>query len=305
MSLLVPFFGKLTETFKSLPTLALPALFLLPIAPVPCFFLLPALPIAWHYIAYHYRRRLEEVNTTVTKNTIALDLAVARARRAVTLAHAYEKQALDTASTSRRAALLTLRLHHTDFFDTAALAWASMGTMTTRIGEVVVAAREASNKANLLRHSQSPGPMSHLEILAEGLFERANHALEAALRTENSAREAQTAVAWSKNARTRTDEARQEVEDEVERIRELGTRMANTVKDVEARVSKIEHEVEKARTVLEQAIIVAVEGEMAEADKLIANAKGILDSAILHQVEKLCSITDEARRVWIELAVDT
>jgi hypothetical protein len=37
-----------------------------------------------------------------------------------------------------------------------------MGTMTTRIGEVVVAAWEASNKVNVLHHSQSPGPKSHL-----------------------------------------------------------------------------------------------------------------------------------------------
>lgn len=305
MSLLVPLFGKLTETFKSLPTLALPALFLLPIAPVFCFFLLPALPVAWHYIAYHYRRRLEQVNTSASKTTIALDLALARARRAVTLAHTYEKEALDTASTTRRTALLTLKLHHTDFFDTAALAWASMGTMTTRVGEVVVAAREASNKANVLRHSQSPGPKSHLEILAEGVFERANHALEAASKTESSAREAQTAVAWSKNAKTRTDEARREMEVEVKRVLELGTRLASVVKDVEIRVSKIEHEVEMARAVVEQAITVAVEGEMVAADKLVANAKGSLEGAIQHQVDKLCSIVDEARRVWIELAVDT
>lgn len=305
MSLLVPLFGKLTETFKSLPTLALPALFLLPIAPVFCFFLLPALPVAWHYIAYHYRRRLEQVNTSASKTTIALDLSLARARRAVTLAHTYEKEALDTASTTRRTALLTLKLHHTDFFDTAALAWASMGTMTTRVGEVVVAAREASNKANVLRHSQSPGPKSHLEILAEGVFERANHALDAASKTESSAREAQTAVAWSKNAKTRTDEARREMEVEVKRVLELGTRLASVVKDVEIRVSKIEHEVEMARAVVEQAITVAVEGEMVAADKLVANAKGSLEGAIQHQVDKLCSIVDEARRVWIELAVDT
>jgi hypothetical protein len=129
MSLLVPLFGKLTETFKSLPTLALPALFLLPIVPVLCFFLLPALPVAWHYIAYHYRHHLEEVSASVSKTTVALDLTLARARWAVTLTHTYEKEALDTASTTRRTAMLTLKLHHTNFFDTAVLAWCNDFTL--------------------------------------------------------------------------------------------------------------------------------------------------------------------------------
>jgi hypothetical protein len=144
----------------------------------------------------------------------------------------------------------------------------------------------------------------HLEILAEGMFEQANHALEAASKTESSAREAQMAVAWSKNAKTQTDEARWEMEVEVKRVLELGTRLVSAVKDVEIRVSKIEHEVEMARAV-EQAITIAVEGEMAAADKLVANAKGSLEGAIQHQVDKLCSIVDEARCLWIELAVDT
>ena len=95
------------------------------------------------------------------------------------------------------------------------------------------------------------------------------------------------------------------MEVEVKRVLELGTRLASVVKDVEIRVSKIEHEVEMARAVVEQAITVAVEGEMVAADKLVANAKGSLEGAIQHQVDKLCSIVDEARRVWIELAVDT
>ena len=305
MSLVVPILGTLAATFKSLPTLALPALFFLPVAPVLLFFLLPVLPLAWHYVAYHYRRRLEAINASASKITAELDLAITRARRAVTLAHTYEKQALDTTFTTRRTASLTLMLQHTDFFDTAASAWASMGPMTTRIEEVVAAAHNAVNSANSLRHSQSPYTKDRPEIVAETLFERANHAHEAASKTEKLARHAQESVAWSKNAKTRTQEVRQEVQNEAKRIHALGAKIANTVKDVETKISEIEVEVEKVRAVLEEAITVAVEGEMTAADKLVASAKASLEGVVQQHVDRLCSTAEEARRIWVDLAIET
>ena len=97
--------------FKSIPTLALPALFLLPVFPILFFILFPALPIVWHYIAYHYRQRLNALTTSADKTIASLDLSISRAREAVTLAHTYEKQALHTVSTTR----VEISRHSTDF----------------------------------------------------------------------------------------------------------------------------------------------------------------------------------------------
>jgi biotin operon repressor len=101
--------------FHSIPTLALPALFFLPVLPVLFFVFFPALPVAWHYIAYHYRRRLEAVTTSVAETNASLDLGIARARQAIALAHSYEKQALYTVSTTGSIPLLALPRHSIDF----------------------------------------------------------------------------------------------------------------------------------------------------------------------------------------------
>jgi len=101
--------------FKSIPTLALPALFLLPVIPILFFVLFPALPIIWHYIAYHYRCRLNALTTSADKTMASLDLAISRAKEAVALAHTYEKQALYSICTTRGAPLLEVSRHSTDF----------------------------------------------------------------------------------------------------------------------------------------------------------------------------------------------
>jgi phage shock protein A len=101
--------------FHSIPTLALPALFFLPVLPVLFFVFFPAIPIVWHFIAYHYRRRLKAVTTSVAHTNASLDLAISRARQAVALAHTYEKQALYTFSETRCIPLVAVARHSTDF----------------------------------------------------------------------------------------------------------------------------------------------------------------------------------------------
>ncbi|KAM6503877.1 hypothetical protein JOM56_000820 [Amanita muscaria] len=64
-----------------------------------------------------FRRRLLKVTSSASTTTASLDLAVAQARRADTLAHTYEKEALASISTTRRTAFQTLALHDADFFE--------------------------------------------------------------------------------------------------------------------------------------------------------------------------------------------
>ncbi|KAF8342528.1 hypothetical protein F5887DRAFT_350075 [Amanita rubescens] len=303
ISLLVPLLGTAISTFKSIPMLALSALFFLPIAPI-LFFLfflfLPTLPLAWQFIDYHYRRRLEGVTASASTINSGLDLAIARALRSAALARTYEKQAFDTVSTTRRTASLTLTLHSTDFFDTAASAWASMGPTALRIEDVVAASREVVDMAENLRQLND----RRVEQVTGILVERANNANAAAVKTGLLARQAQESVASSEDARDKAQEARDDVQNVADKVRTLGAKMAETVKGVEAKVVTIEDEVGKARAILKRAVSVAVEGEIATAEELVKNALDSLGGLVQEQVNNLSSVADEARGVWVELAVN-
>ncbi|KAJ7196069.1 hypothetical protein GGX14DRAFT_403551 [Mycena pura] len=114
-SLAVSLLKAAVTNFQSIPTLALPALFFLPVLPLLFFVFFPALPILWHFIAYHYRRRLKAIATSATKTNASVDLALACATQAMTLAHSFERQALCTVSTPRVVPLVALSRNSTDF----------------------------------------------------------------------------------------------------------------------------------------------------------------------------------------------
>lgn len=303
ISFLGPVVTTVLGTLQSLPTLAVPALFFIPMLPVLCFFSLPALPLAWHYIAFHYRHRLNAVQTSASKTTALLDLAVVHARRATAFAHVYEKKALDTVSTTRRTASLTLMLHCTDFFDTSVSAWAAMGHTTACVEDLVTASSEVVRLANNLQHLDSGGDDDESEGGPEILLEQANNATSGASETLRLARQAQESVKRSQEAKIQAQKAREEVQSEAERVRVLGAELARKVVGMEAEVANIEREVEGARAVLEQAVMVAIGGEMSAAEGLVANAERSLATAI-QQADGLSSVADEARRGWVEIAVD-
>ena len=214
---LVSLLGFLAITFQSLPSLALPAVFLLPMLPILFFVLFPALPLAWHYIAYHYRRRLKAVTTSTSKTTAELDLIIARAQRAFALAHTHEKQALYTVSATRRAASLTFPRLSTDFID-----------MSVSAGE-----------------------------------------------------------------------GQQPVHREAELVRTLGANLAEKVIASETKMTSVEKQAVELHTLLERAVAVAVEGEMAKGDALAADAATFLES-VVKQVDELCSAAEETRHLWID-----
>ncbi|KAI9509674.1 hypothetical protein F5148DRAFT_716434 [Russula earlei] len=216
-ALLVSFLGVLAVTFKSLPTLALPAFFILPVLPILFFVLFPALPVIWHYISYHYRRRLKAVTTSVSRTTAGLNLFIARAQQAVALAHTHEKQALYTFSASRSAASLTFPRLSTDFIDSSVSA--GQGQQSGR------------RKAEL--------------------------------------------------------------------VRTLGAGLADKVIASETKMTNLEDQAAKLRILLEQAVAVAVEGDMGAGEALAADAATSLEG-IVKQVEELCSAAEETRRIWVE-----
>ena len=77
-----------------------------------------------------FHRRSTKVTTSTSTITASLDLAVTQARRAVTLAHTYEKQGLAFVSETRRSASHTLALHGAGFFQTSAPVQKARETIT-------------------------------------------------------------------------------------------------------------------------------------------------------------------------------
>ena len=84
-----------------------------------------------------FRRRLNNVTSSASATSARLDSVITQARRADTLAHSYEKQALEFISTTRRTAFQSLALYDADFFESTA--------------QVTLARQTISNEAQRVR----------------------------------------------------------------------------------------------------------------------------------------------------------
>lgn len=293
-----------TTTFQSLPTIALPMFFFLPVLPMLFSVLLPALPVAWYYVAYYYRSRLKAITTSASEITAQLEVALVRARRAANLAHTYEEKALEITSTTRRTASYTLMLHSTKFFDSAVSAWAAVGHTTEHAKRVAAASREVVPSVGNVRQSELLGDGTRPQRLAEILYKQATDANVAASNAEQLAHQARESVVWSENAKKDAEKARQQVQTEAENIKSMGVKLANAVADVERQIATIENEAEKIRAALGRAVEVAVEGDMDAADASMTEAENDFESAVRQGVDDLCSVAVEARRAWVELSAN-
>ena len=374
-SLAVSFLKIVVSSFHSIPTLALPALFFLPVIPILFFVFFPALPVVWHYIAYNYRRRLEAVTTSVAESNVSLDLGIARARQAMALAHTYEKQVLYTVSTTGTIPLLALSQHSTDFatseFNKSEGHWQLIqtpGTLGADLAGIILdtekqmaAIEDASQEVRALSEKavavSTEGDMVEGEKVAENaakslktvlkqvdelrskadqtrsIWVEFRHRLKAvsasvAETTASldlaiaSARQAMTlAHSYEKEAlytvsttgstpllalsRHSTDFATP-VFNRSEgywRLTQtpgtLGADLAGKVLDTEKQMAIIEDASQEVRTLLEQAITDATEGNMVAGEESAEGAAQSLEN-VVKQVDELRSISDQARCTWVE-----
>ncbi|KAF8630516.1 hypothetical protein AX15_002863, partial [Amanita polypyramis BW_CC] len=86
---------------------------------------------------------------------------------------------------------------------------------------------------------------------------------------------------------------------EAEMVRTLGAGLAEKVIASETNIKNVENKAVELRALLEQAIGVAVEGDMAAGEELAANAASSLEN-IVKQVGELCLTAEETRRAWVE-----
>lgn len=251
-----------------------------------------------------YRRCLNVVIKSASTTMANLDLNVTRARRAITLAHTYEEQALSFVSTTRRTTSMTLTLHSVDFFDTSVSAWAAIGHTTAQTEDLVAAARDVVPVADTLRQSQLPNQDTRLAKLAEIVYKRANDVVGAASEAERMAHQAQESVGRSENAKRRAEQTRQLILKEAKKVQALGLNLTQKMLEAEAKIAEVENEAEKVRALLEEAVAVAVDGDVATGETLTTNAAGSLRS-VVERVHGLCSVADEVRKTCVELLVKT
>ncbi|KAG6843691.1 hypothetical protein H0H87_001569 [Tephrocybe sp. NHM501043] len=381
-SLAVSLLKAVVLNFQSIPTLALPALFFLPVLPILFFVVFPAIPIIWHFIAYHYRRRLKVITTSVDKTTSSLDLAIARARQAVVLAHTYEKQALCTLNSTRSAPLLSIPRHSIDFgtpsFNDSEGHWRLIQSPGTLGGDLAGKVLNTEEQMTVIEDS-APGVLALCEqavsvategdmAAGEGLEKDAAQALEAVVKqvdelrsTADQARsiwvefrrrlnnvstsvstatasldlavtqgrraaalahsyEKQALVFVSTTRRSASQtlalhdadffepaapvqQARQAISSEAEKVRALGSNLADQIMLVEAQIGDAESEAENIRALLEQAVTAAVEGDVAKGEVLATSAAESIP-AVVDTVQGLCSTSDEVRQAWVELSVN-
>lgn len=85
----------------------------------------------------------------------------------------------------------------------------------------------------------------------------------------------------------------------IQRPETLGADVAKKVLETEAQMYAIEDESRGVRAFSEQAVAVAIEGDIVQGEESAANAAGTLDD-VENQVEKLCWPADQARAIWAE-----
>jgi hypothetical protein len=351
-SLALSLLNAVVTNFHSIPTLALPALFFLPVLPIFFFVFFPALPVVWHFIAYHYRRRLNAITASVAKTNASLDLALTRALQAVALAHTYEKQLLCTVSTTRNTPSLALSRHSTDFgtpkweeeewqlTQTPGTLGATLAGHVLDTEDQMAIIQDASKEVRALSEQAVAVATEGDMVAGKTLEEKAAHSLEEIVThveelqsMANQARATwiefrrclnkitssastitaslEVAVTQARRDADLTQTYEKQALEFISTTRRtafetvmqspgiLGADLAKKVLAAEKQRAIIEDASQGVHVLLEQAITVATEGDIATGEKLEEKAAHSLKN-ILKQVAGLHSIADQAKETWVE-----
>jgi len=337
-SLAVSLLKAVIVNFQAIPTLALPAFFLLPMLPILFFVFFPALPVIWHFIAYRYRLRLKAVVTSVTETNASLDLVIARASQALSNAHIYEKQAVATTQVIPK---VTLSRHSTDFstpvfeghwrltqipgtlgadlarkvLDTekqmAVIEDASQGVraLSERAvavateGDMVVGEELAGSAAQSMESivKQVDGLLSTADQARSSWIEFRHSLSQVTTFTSKTINDLDLAVTQARRAATlaHSYEFVSQTQLSAQSSGTLGAELARKVLDTERQMAAIEDASQGVRALSGRAIAAASEGNTVVGEQL---AKSIAQSMeeVVKQVNELLSTADQARRSWVE-----
>ncbi|OAA53607.1 hypothetical protein SPI_09314 [Niveomyces insectorum RCEF 264] len=201
-------------------------------------------------------------------------------RRDAAAAGRYEAQLAAAASTARRDALQALRVRPSDFFDSAAEAWAALGAVTQSAEDAAERAQNLLDAANEAAGSEKPDEEAgRTELLGQYLAESAQTTLEEAQGVVSKLRTAQEAISRSQNAAAEDQKARAAADQNAAAATQAVKRLAEVVKAWPGMAFSAATAAASTRAFADRALAAATEGEMAQAWELAASAEASANDA--------------------------
>ncbi|KAK0510855.1 hypothetical protein JMJ35_006407 [Cladonia borealis] len=241
---------------------------------------------AWIHVYREYVGQRAAVAEAVAKYTARASLAASAAQEDAAVGGRYEAQLAAAATAARHGALQAHLVRSTDFFDSAATAWAAMGSVTQTAQDAVTEADGLIDAANQVVAAEKPDEdnndnegESRTTVLAETLLGTAQDTLDKANDVVNKLHLAQEAIdrslkadkvnqTWRRAAKTNAEEAAKAVKTLAKAVKywpNIALSAASAAADTQA--------------FADQALAAATEGEMEKAWKLAESAKTSADEA--------------------------
>ncbi|KAF4956137.1 hypothetical protein FSARC_11667 [Fusarium sarcochroum] len=229
----------------------------------------------WVHIYFVYREKVRTITESVAEAVARAKAAAEAARDYGVTARRYEEQMVNAAAAARRDAVLANTVRITDFFDCAARAWSALGEATAPAEDAIIKARRVIDAAIACEEAEKPDDKKKAENerLARYLRQSAESAHDRARETIALLRAAQASVRASENATRQDAVARRNAEYTAENASNAAKAVSETVAGLQEPEREAAWASGAASRRAEEAIAMATNGEMAEAQKSVEAAQ--------------------------------
>ncbi|KAJ4264265.1 hypothetical protein NW762_005460 [Fusarium torreyae] len=229
----------------------------------------------WVHVYFAYREKVRAITQSVGESVARAQAAAEASRDYGVIARRYEEQMANSAAAARRDAVLSNTVRITDFFDCAARAWSALGEATAPAEDAIIKARRVIDAATACEEAEKPDDKKKAENerLARYLRQSAESAHDRARETVALLRAAQASVRTSENATRQDAVARRNAEYTAENASNAAKAVSETVAGLQDPEREAAWASGAASRRAEEAIAMATNGEMAEAQKCAEAAR--------------------------------
>jgi hypothetical protein len=264
---------------------------------------------AWIHVYREYAKQRAAVAKAVAICTAKASLAASAAKEDAAVGGRYEVQLAAAATAARHDALQAHLTRSTDFFDSAATAWAAMGSVTQTAEDAVKKADQLIDAANEVVVSEKPDDNDNDEdgddddddedgdgddddddddddngesrtaVLAEALLQTAQDARDKATDVVNKLHLAQEAIDRSVQADQVNQKWRKAAKKNAEKAAMAFKTMDETVRNWPNTARSVARAAADTQAFADQALDAATQGEMEKAWEHVASAQASADKA--------------------------
>jgi hypothetical protein len=229
---------------------------------------------AWIHVYREYVKQRAAVAEVVAEYAAMASLAASAAQEDAAAAGRFEAQLAAAATAARHDALQVQLIRSTDFFDSAAEAWAAMGTVTQPAEDAAEKAQNLMDAADQAAGTEKPDEeVGHTEMLGRYLSEAAQATLDEAREVVTKLHSAQEAVQRSRDAAAENQKARTAAEKNSEAANRAVKALSEVARNWPDMAFSAASAAAKTRAFADPALAAATEGEMENARKLAASVK--------------------------------